>query len=840
MHRPPSISPPGGQGRRRGARRLLFGGSGRSSNGGSGGGLPQHDHTNGVGGAATARPPSRCATLAPRIALAIACSCLLFGVAALFQHPGVERALSASAAAAAGAAGRAAVAAAAAAGASLAASKNPLAAANPLLPVPPLLQLRQDAQGQQLRDDRRWREQQQQQQAAGGEQAGGAAAAAAAKPALPPSLPQPKQQQQQEQQHQQQQHQGPKPSGNKGAEEGREASARGGGADATAAAAAAAVPAAARHAPAPPSHHPLRHAIWWFGPIFSASGYGTEAIDFLLALARSPALLLPKRADAAAGSSKSRSSSDAGGGPLRASHHGDAARQHVVLALPPEDRADLSRLAEAPRLPSSRLRPALVVCHTFPTNVAGPSAEWARWRLQVRREAKSKGVAAPLPPGEPCPPDPRTHAYDYVILRTMYETHVPPPGTFVRKCNSANEVWVPSRWNVEAFARGGVERAKLRAVPEGVNTTFFDPMRGGKPVEAMDLGGGKLVFGRTRDERKGAASGGEASGGEGGDQQQRPFVFLSSFKWEPRKGWDVLLNAYLSEFAAQEDEEKHQQHDVELHILTRPYAGNGDFAGQMRAWADASLVQLVPGGGGGGGGGGGRGAGGGGDRHGPGGAGSGHLEQAEEEGEGEVGGGGEKAAGETKAGGGGGGGGGGGKGSDPATTTTTTTTTTKATKATTTAKPPRNTAATVPTPYRRFPAVYVHTTHLADLPALYAAADAFVLPSRGEGWGRPHVEAMAMALPLIATNWSGPTEFLDETVGYPIGIEGLEDAGGGLKWAKPSVPHLRRLMRRVVERREEASAKGAAARRRMVERYSPEVIARVLEAEFRRIEDAMP
>ena len=46
------------------------------------------------------------------------------------------------------------------------------------------------------------------------------------------------------------------------------------------------------------------------------------------------------------------------------------------------------------------------------------------------------------------------------------------------------------------------------------------------------------------------------------------------------------------------------------------------------------------------------------------------------------------------------------------------------------------------------------------LPALLSAMDAFVLPSRGEGWGRPHVEAMAMGLPVIATNWSGPTEYV--------------------------------------------------------------------------------
>ncbi|ETV78216.1 hypothetical protein, variant 2 [Aphanomyces astaci] len=60
-----------------------------------------------------------------------------------------------------------------------------------------------------------------------------------------------------------------------------------------------------------------------------------------------------------------------------------------------------------------------------------------------------------------------------------------------------------------------------------------------------------------------------------------------------------------------------------------------------------------------------------------------------------------------------------------------------------------------------------------QLPALYKAATAFVLPSRGEGWGRPHVEAMAMALPIIATFWSGPTEYMTLENSYPLDIEGL-------------------------------------------------------------------
>jgi hypothetical protein len=31
-----------------------------------------------------------------------------------------------------------------------------------------------------------------------------------------------------------------------------------------------------------------------------------------------------------------------------------------------------------------------------------------------------------------------------------------------------------------------------------------------------------------------------------------------------------------------------------------------------------------------------------------------------------------------------------------------------------------------------------------DLPFLYSSADVVVIPSRGEGWGRPHVEAMVL------------------------------------------------------------------------------------------------
>lgn len=50
-----------------------------------------------------------------------------------------------------------------------------------------------------------------------------------------------------------------------------------------------------------------------------------------------------------------------------------------------------------------------------------------------------------------------------------------------------------------------------------------------------------------------------------------PAVFLSVFKWEPRKGWDVLLDAYVNEFSGVEP--------VELHIITKPF-GKGDQVGR--------------------------------------------------------------------------------------------------------------------------------------------------------------------------------------------------------------------------------------------------------------------
>lgn len=130
-----------------------------------------------------------------------------------------------------------------------------------------------------------------------------------------------------------------------------------------------------------------------------------------------------------------------------------------------------------------------------------------------------------------------------------------------------------------------------------------------------------------------------------------------------------------------------------------------------------------------------------------------------------------------------------------------------------------------------------------DVAGLYAAADAFVLSSRGEGYGRPYLEALSCGLPVIATRWSGQLDFLNNENSYLIDIEGLapasvgEETFAGHLWAEPSVEHLRQLMREVYSHPTGTRMRAERGRAEMVERWDWSVIVPRWVNEFRRLLD---
>jgi glycosyltransferase involved in cell wall biosynthesis len=257
------------------------------------------------------------------------------------------------------------------------------------------------------------------------------------------------------------------------------------------------------------------------------------------------------------------------------------------------------------------------------------------------------------------------------------------PRRWVAKCNEMDEIWVPSAFNVETFSRAGVSPKKLHVIPECMQAELYD--LAAEPLELEGVSG---------------------------------FVFLAVFGWARRKGWDVLVRAYLEEFEHEEA--------VTLALLVVPvFTPMNEIVTELKEFITHHL------------------------------------------------------------------------GRDPA---------------------------------KSAPIVLLDfDPGTANMPRLYRAADAYVLPSRGEGWGRPYMEAMAMGLPTIGTGWSGNTEFMNDENSYLLDYELVEVSEPawrefpffrGQRWAEPSHEHLRTLMRQVVERPDETRAKGARARKEVLARCS--------------------
>ncbi len=232
------------------------------------------------------------------------------------------------------------------------------------------------------------------------------------------------------------------------------------------------------------------------------------------------------------------------------------------------------------------------------------------------------------------------------------------PDDWAARAAQMDELWVPCRHNAEAFVAAGLERERIWVVPEAIELARLAP---------------------------GVATPLTIDGTHG-------TVFLSSFDWSRRKGWDALLDAWVAAFTPDDD----------VTLVLKTWSTRGLSYAAIEAEIVAHFVA---------------------------------------------------------------------RGIDP----------------------------------ERTPDIVLVADLLDDrgLAGLYAACDVYVAASRGEGFCRPAAEAMAAGRAVIAVDHSGPADFIDAIVGWPVGYHLVEvdeasrresPVPDGARWAEPDVDDLARAL----------------------------------------------
>jgi len=261
------------------------------------------------------------------------------------------------------------------------------------------------------------------------------------------------------------------------------------------------------------------------------------------------------------------------------------------------------------------------------------------------------------------------------ILSTIFENKNPLP-YWARIANTADEVWLNNEFVKSIWVNAGTDEEKIYVIPQGLNCDVFHPS---KPMIKWD---------------------------------DDCYHFLAASTLLYRKGWDILLKAYLKEFSSDEK--------VKLHIFTKPtfscnlnyilnYFRKYDFQVKKESKPSYELIcDFLP--------------------------------------------------------------------SDV-------------------------------------------------MGGFLSSFDAFVLPSRAEGWGSHYQEAMACGLPTIGTRWGGQLTYMNDGNSFLIKVDREEPVrffenyqkwnNSSMRWAKPSEKNLRELMRYVFENPDDAKKRGRVAAEEM-------------------------
>ncbi|CAC9519966.1 mannosyltransferase-like_protein [Leishmania infantum] len=285
----------------------------------------------------------------------------------------------------------------------------------------------------------------------------------------------------------------------------------------------------------------------------------------------------------------------------------------------------------------------------------------------------------------------------------------------------ADEIWTTADFFATIYRRNGVSPDKIRVVPEAVDVYEYDPANYARQPTMS-----RCASISSCDNRPSLTE----------EERLQRYVFFSSFKWEDRKGWDVLLKAYWAAFGPSAPSQLRERTTLVIKTrLARRYSPE---------LSRDSVLHFI-------------------ETWGRGGALPGMTSMAD------------------------------------------------------------------------YPHIIIVTGEVsaAEVVQMYANADAFVHPTKAEGWGLPAVEAMAMGLPVLVTEWGGPLRFMERDSCFRIPVDGLEEISPnspygyeeGMKMAIPSVEKTAELMRYVVEHPEHARRVGRRAREYAVRELSEEAVA---------------
>lgn len=130
-----------------------------------------------------------------------------------------------------------------------------------------------------------------------------------------------------------------------------------------------------------------------------------------------------------------------------------------------------------------------------------------------------------------------------------------------------------------------------------------------------------------------------------------------------------------------------------------------------------------------------------------------------------------------------------------------------------------------------------------DIDRLLNASDAYLSLHRSEGLGLLPIETLYLEKPVVFTDYSGVTDFLDETTAFPVPYR-LQRLGRDHRpypseavWADPDIAAAVEQMHRVVDDREEARRRSAEGARRVDALFGLEAAKHRLREEFSRIRD---